>query len=120
MLRLRAATALLVALATCGGALGSGSSEELSTVLAAAHELREAGSHTAAEQAYRAAAEQFPDRSEPLFFIGLCARASGNDAAALEAYRAALDLNENLAEAHVRAPRLSPRAPTHSRMKCPC
>ena len=75
-------------------------SAELATILAAAHELRTSGSFADAEAAYRDAARQFPDRAEPLFFAGLAARAAGKQQVALEAYRAALAIDD-LPEAHM-------------------
>ena len=88
----------MIALFYCAAAASP--SAELATILAAAHELRTSGSFADAEAAYRDAARQFPDRAEPLFFAGLAARAAGKQQVALEAYRAALAIDD-LPEAHM-------------------
>ena len=99
---IRACACALLAAALLPLIAASSPSAELATALASAHALRNAGSFAAAERAYRDAADAFPDRAEPLFFVGLTARAAGRQEAALEAYRAALQIDNDLAEAHVR------------------
>ena len=105
MLLFLPAVALSSSIALLGPCILSASqSTELAAVLASAHELRSAGSFSEAEAAYRSAADSFPGRAEPLFFAGLAARAAGKEEIALEAYRGALRIDGDLAEAHVRKP----------------
>ena len=96
----RMPSAFLV-LALCAAVAGSSPSAELSSALASAHALRSAGAFADAIAAYRAAASQFPARAEPLFFLGLSSRAAGDEEAALEAYRAAVRMDADFAEAHM-------------------
>ena len=76
-------------------------SSELATALAAADALRHRGDFEKAASGYRAAAEAFPDRAEPHFFLGLTARSVGDTAAALTHYRDALQISPSLAEVNV-------------------
>ena len=93
----------IVALLWSVAARASESSEStvLAAELAAAHELRTAGSFTAADAAYRAIALQYPDRPEAFFYVAFTARAAGNTEAAIEGYRAALAVDKHLTEAHM-------------------
>ena len=79
----------------------SSSSTSLSSSLARGDELRQAGALDEAEAVYAAAAKLHPTRSEPLFFLGMTARAGGRTDEAMAQYKATLRLAPQTAEAHM-------------------
>ena len=64
------------------------SAPSLSSALAKGDELRQAGALDEAEAVYAAAAKLHPTRSEPLFFLGMTARAGGRTDEAMAQYKA--------------------------------
>ena len=79
----------------------SSSGTSLSSALAKGDELRQAGALDEAEAVYAAAAKLHPTRSEPLFFLGMTARAGGRTDEAMAQYKATLRLAPQTAEAHM-------------------
>ena len=77
------------------------SAPSLSSALAKGDELRQAGALDEAEAVYAAAAKLHPTRSEPLFFLGMTARAGGRTDEAMAQYKATLRLAPQTAEAHM-------------------
>ena len=81
--------------------LAKNSAPSLSSALAKGDELRQAGALDEAEAVYAAAAKLHPTRSEPLFFLGMTARAGGRTDEAMAQYKATLRLAPQTAEAHM-------------------
>ena len=115
MLRLTLCLLLVLSAPTAAAkkkkATGAGKDTTFSDALARGDAARQKGQHAEAEAAYREAAKASPARAEPLFFMGMTARAAGRTDEAMFHYQAALKLSPQLAEAHMNVASLLSQVP---------